>query len=55
MNYGSVCSGIEVMPVAIPKEEPTPRTWQPVSQMGWRKVLPAVGVGSPYPGWQPPD
>jgi DNA adenine methylase Dam len=28
MNYGSVCSGIEVMPVAIPKEEPTPRTWQ---------------------------
>lgn len=28
MNYGSVCSGIEVMPVAIPREELTPRTWQ---------------------------
>lgn len=27
MKYGSVCSGIEAVPVAIPKEEPAPRTW----------------------------
>nr|DAQ93077.1 MAG TPA: Cytosine specific methyltransferase [Caudoviricetes sp.] len=28
MKYGSVCSGIEAVPAAIPKEEPAPRTWQ---------------------------